>query len=91
MADRTELLESALDSMQEGIALFGMGGEVAFWNQAASAATGYAHVEVIGRTLPRGLELLEPECALQNSQKETRCGVLVKAKHKLGHEMQLIA
>jgi hypothetical protein len=32
MADRTELLESALDGMQDGIALFGMEGEVAFWN-----------------------------------------------------------
>jgi diguanylate cyclase (GGDEF)-like protein/PAS domain S-box-containing protein len=91
MADRTELLESALDSMQEGIALFGMGGEVAFWNQAATATTGYTPVEVIGRTLPHGLEPLEPDCALQNQQAEIRCGVLIKTKHKLGHETQLIA
>jgi diguanylate cyclase (GGDEF)-like protein/PAS domain S-box-containing protein len=91
MADRIELLESALDSMQEGIALFAMGGEVAFWNQAAEASTGYASVEVMGRTLPDGLEPLAPECALQNTQMEPRCGILVMARHKLGHEMQMIA
>jgi diguanylate cyclase (GGDEF)-like protein/PAS domain S-box-containing protein len=91
MADRVELLESALDSMQEGIALFGMGGEVAFWNQAAAATTGYTPVEVVGRSLPHGLAPLGPECALQNQQTETRSGVLVKARHKFGHEMQTIA
>jgi diguanylate cyclase (GGDEF)-like protein/PAS domain S-box-containing protein len=91
MADRTELLESALDSMQDGIALFAMGEEIAFWNQAAEASTGYAAVEVMGRTLPDGLESLAPECARQNTQMEPRCGILVKARHKLGHEMQMIA
>jgi diguanylate cyclase (GGDEF)-like protein/PAS domain S-box-containing protein len=91
MADRTKLLESALDSMQDGIALFGMGGEVAFWNQAAEATTGFTAFEVMGRALPHDLELLEPECALQKPQTETRCGVLVKARHKLGHEMQVMA
>ncbi len=90
MADRTELLESALDSMQDGIALFGMGGEVAFWNQAAEATTGYAAVEVMGRTLPHGLESLAPQCALQKQQTEPCCGVLVNARHKLGHEMQVM-
>jgi diguanylate cyclase (GGDEF)-like protein/PAS domain S-box-containing protein len=91
MADRTELLESALDSMQDGIALFGLGGEVAFWNQAAEATTGYTALEVTGRALPRGLEPLAPECALQKQQTEPRCGVLVNARHKLGHEMQVMA
>ena len=91
MADRAELLESALDSMQDGIALFGMGGEVAFWNQAAEATTGYAAVEVMGRALPHGLEPLEPECALQKQQTEPRAAALIKARHRLGHEMQLMA
>jgi len=91
MAYRPELLESALDGMQEGIALYGMEGEVAFWNQAADAVTGYAAVEVIGRAAPRGLELLSPESALLKNLDETGRGALVKARHKLGHELQLMA
>jgi diguanylate cyclase (GGDEF)-like protein/PAS domain S-box-containing protein len=91
MADRNELLESALDSMQDGIALFGPRCEVVFWNQAAEATTGYAALEVMGRALPNGLELLEPERALQNKQLESRCGVLLNARHKLGHEMRVMA
>ena len=91
MADRTELLESALDSMQDGIAVFGVSGEVVFWSQAAEATTGYTAVEILGSTLPHGLELLEPLCVLQKRQAEPGCGVLVKARHNLGHEMQLMA
>ena len=91
MADRTELLESALDGMHDGIALFGMEGEVAFWNQAAEVATGYAAVEVIGRATPNGLELLSPESALLRQWNNAGRGALVKARHKLGHEVQLVA
>jgi diguanylate cyclase (GGDEF)-like protein/PAS domain S-box-containing protein len=91
MADRTELLESALDSMQEGIALIGMGGEIAFWNQAAEATTGYAAIDVVGRPLPRGLEPLAPECDFRNHRTESARGMLVKARHKLGPEMQMMA
>ena len=91
MADRSELLESALDSMQDGIALFDMEGEVAFWNLAAEATIGYPALEVVGRSIPHGLEPLAPECAMQMQQTEPHSGVLVKAKHKLGHEMQVIA
>jgi diguanylate cyclase (GGDEF)-like protein/PAS domain S-box-containing protein len=90
MADRVELLESALDSLRDGVALFGMGGEVTLWNQAAEATTGYAAVEVIGRALPRGLEPLEPERALQKEWNENVSGVLAKARHKLGHEIQVM-
>jgi len=91
MADRTELLESALDSMQEGVALIGMGGEIAFWNQAAEATTGYAAIEVMGRPLPRGLEPLAPECDFRNHRTESARGMLVRARHKLGPEMQMMA
>ncbi len=91
IANRTELLESTLDSLQEGIALFVIEGEVAFWNQAAEATTGYTAVDVVGRLIPHGLEPLAPEAALQRMSKMTGRGVLVKAQHKLGHEMQMMA
>ena len=42
MMNRAELLDSALDSLPEGIALFDDEGEVVFWNHAAEMITGYA-------------------------------------------------
>jgi len=39
MSDRTELLEAALDSLPEGVALADLEGRVAFWNHAAHAIT----------------------------------------------------
>ena len=54
MRDRTELLESALDSLPAGIALFGMEGEVVFWNRVAEAITGYAGTEMLGQADSRG-------------------------------------
>lgn len=91
MADRTELLESALDSMQDGIALFGLGGQIVFWSQASEATTGYTAIEMIGSTLPHGLQLIEPECLLLKRQTESGCALLVEARHKLGHEVQVMA
>ena len=61
MRDRTEMLESALDSLPDGIVLFGVEGEVVFWNQAAEAITGYAGLEVVGQATPEALEPLVPE------------------------------
>ena len=65
MVDRTELLESALDTVQEGIALFGPDGEIVFWNQAAEETTGYPCIELMGREVPLGLRSLAPENTLQ--------------------------
>ena len=55
MRDRTEILESALDSLPDGIVLFGAEGEVVFWNQAAAAITGFAGLDVVGRPAPEAL------------------------------------
>jgi diguanylate cyclase (GGDEF)-like protein/PAS domain S-box-containing protein len=95
MIDRTELLESALDSLPEGIALFGMEGEIVFWNRAAEAITGYASAEAMAGPVPLALEALAPERTRQRDQQpgaepQTGRGILVRARHKLGHEMQAI-
>jgi diguanylate cyclase (GGDEF)-like protein/PAS domain S-box-containing protein len=90
MSDCAELLESALDGLQDGIALFGMAGEIAFWNQAAEAVTGYAAVEVVGRMAPHGLESLAPGNTQLKYLHEFGSGALIKARHKLGHEMQVM-
>lgn len=96
MGDRTELLESALDAMQEGIVLLGIEGEVAFWNQSAEATTGFATAEVIGRAIPHALEPLSPEFLEQkpwNPAEHTQSerGVPVQVRHKQGHGKQLMA
>src|SRR5208337_3940129 len=59
--DRTELLESALDSLPAGIALFDMEGEMVFWNRVAETITGYAGPELLGHGIPEALEALAPE------------------------------
>jgi diguanylate cyclase (GGDEF)-like protein/PAS domain S-box-containing protein len=86
MADRAELLESALDGMQDGIALIDMKGEVSFWNQAAEEATGYEAAEVVGHTTQ-----LAPASELLQQTNEAGRGTLLTARHKLGHEMQVMA
>ena len=95
MRDRTEILESALDILPDGIVLFGAEGEVVFWNQAAAAITGYAGVDVVGRPAPEALETLMPAgtgCGelAQGMDPQTGRGTLVRSKHKLGHEVQVM-
>ncbi len=65
MADRVELLEAALDSRPDGIALLDEDGAVVFWNRAAEAITGYAGVEVLGGAIPDPLEPLLEDAAQQ--------------------------
>ena len=51
MADRIELLEAALDSLAEGIALAGPERRLVFWNRAAAAITGHTGADVLGLSL----------------------------------------
>ncbi len=96
MTDRTELLEAALDSLPDGIAVFGTEGKVIFWNQAAQGITGYAAMELLAQPIPEGLEplLLErklnEELRADAEQPEGR-RALVHARHKLGHGVPVIA
>jgi len=91
MNDRTELLEAALDSLPDGIAVFGEAGEVVWWNQAAEAITGYAGMNLKQRPVPEELEPL-----LQNGPRVVEIahhvgrGLLMRVRHKLGHEIPLM-
>jgi PAS domain S-box-containing protein/diguanylate cyclase (GGDEF)-like protein len=96
MADRTELLEVALDSIPEGIALLGGEGQVVFWNHAAEAITGYASADLLSRQAPEPLAPLllaserlvniEPDAGGQLGHR-----TLVHASHKLGHDVPVMA
>ena len=96
MADRTELLEVALDILPEGVALLGVEGQVVFWNHAAESISGYASAELLSRQAPEPLEPLllagarlvniEPDAGGQLGHR-----TLVHASHKLGHDVPVMA
>ncbi len=100
MTDRVDLFEAAIDSLPEGLALLhgDSGGpfQVVFWNQAAVAITGHAGVDLIGRAVPDTLEALLGD---DSGHEDTGAGAeihsgrgsLVRVRHKMGHEVPLIA
>jgi diguanylate cyclase (GGDEF)-like protein/PAS domain S-box-containing protein len=96
MADRTELLEAALESFPEGIGLLDREGLVAVWNRAAEAITGYAGMYVVGRHVPEPLEPLLLGCGKlsedqDNAEKQNNSCSALRFKHKLGHQVPVIA
>jgi diguanylate cyclase (GGDEF)-like protein/PAS domain S-box-containing protein len=93
MADRIELLEAALDSLAEGIALAGPERRLVFWNRAAAAITGHTGAEVLGRPVREVLETVIMGGVRQwnsRTDAETRpeCGSLIRMRHRLGHEVR---
>ena len=96
MNDRTELLEAALDSRPDGIALLDGQGQVVFWNRAAEAITGYAVAEVLSRPIPRPMCPLLCDSALQEplplgAVPASAGGALIHLRHKLGHGVPAMA
>ena len=90
MSDRTELLESALDTLPDGLAVFGAAGEVVLWNHAAEAITGYASMELVRQPVPGVVEaLLVERPRLADMQRPG--GAVVRVRHKLGHEVPVMA
>jgi len=87
MTDRTELIESTLDGLAEGVAILGLEDELVFWNRAAASFTGFTGVELLTRAIPRSLgSLLAVESVQPGGERER--GGLVHLRHKLGHELQ---
>jgi diguanylate cyclase (GGDEF)-like protein/PAS domain S-box-containing protein len=96
MADRTELLEAALNTYPEGIGLLDKEGRIAFWNPAAEVITGYASMDLLSRAVPEPLEPLLLACTKpadqQGGERVQSChGALVHFKHKLNHMVGVIA
>ena len=89
MRDRAELLESALNSLPQGIGLLSQEGEIAFWSQAAEAITGYGRAELLRRPLPETLAGLAANA--QPAGTEPGRGSVVQFQHKYGHELPAIA
>jgi len=96
MTDRTELLEAALDSLPDGIALAGLEGQMAFWNLAAESITGHARADLLGRPVGEVLETLivggERQWTRQiDTVEQPGRGTLVHVRHRLGHDVPAIA
>jgi diguanylate cyclase (GGDEF)-like protein/PAS domain S-box-containing protein len=96
MSDRTELLESVLDSLPDGVALVDVEGKLAFWSHAAEAITGYSGADLVGRPLRDALERLVAGGAREwTIQTDTEVhpgrGSLIRAIHRLGHEFPAMA
>lgn len=94
MTYRTELLEAALNSLSEGIALLSEEGNVVFWSQAAEAITGYPVYDLLGRPIPLPLKpLLDRQAQPRDADQEpdSRRGSPVQARHKLGHDVPAMA
>jgi len=90
MADRAEVLEAALDSLPEGIAVLTPGGDVAFWNGAAEAISGCPAVNLVGRPVPDWLDPLLASGAPSEGQSEPGRRILVHIRHRLGHDVPVI-
>jgi diguanylate cyclase (GGDEF)-like protein/PAS domain S-box-containing protein len=93
VTDRTELVEAALESLAEGIALLGADGKLVFWNRAAEAITGYASVDLLSRPAPAALEMLfaGPQASDGEAGAQAGHGALVHLEHKLGHTVPAMA
>ncbi len=96
ITDRTELLEAALDSLPDGIAVFGAEGGVIYWNQAAQGVTGYTAIELLAQPIPEGLkpllaERIQNEDFRADTEKPESRRALVHTRHKLGHLVPVIS
>ena len=95
MADRTELLEAALDTLPDGLLLIGETGHVAFWNRAAESITGHAGVDLLGRQLPGALQALVPAEAPSGELEHLPAhhighGTVAYLQHKCERELPVI-
>ena len=92
MSDRMELLEATLDSLPDGIAVFGEADEVVWWNQAAGDITGYAAMDLKQRPVPEQLlPLLQRGPRVVEITHHAGRGTLLRVMHKLGHEVPVMA
>lgn len=92
MADRTELLESALDTLVEGLALADQSGCIAFWNRAAETITGYPSGQIVGHRVRELLDAFVVGGTRHWIQQTDTVGhgSLVHVRHKVGHKVPVI-
>jgi PAS domain S-box-containing protein/diguanylate cyclase (GGDEF)-like protein len=96
MADRMELLESALDSLGEGAAVADRDGRVAFWNRTCETITGYSRGDILGHGVREILDKLveggsEHWVRQTDAESAMQRGSLVRIRHRMGHGLPVLA
>ena len=96
MADRRELLESALDSVAEGVVLTNDEGCIALWNRPAEAITGYPSGEIVGNRVREMLDRIvvggTPHwLRWTDAESASRRGSLIQLRHKMGRQITVMA
>jgi diguanylate cyclase (GGDEF)-like protein/PAS domain S-box-containing protein len=84
--DHTEILEAALETLDEGIAVLDAELRVLFWNSSAAAITGYQSAELLSRTLPPGSYQVDARHAANETGIAGR-PLLVHLRHRQGHTL----
>jgi diguanylate cyclase (GGDEF)-like protein/PAS domain S-box-containing protein len=84
--DHTEILEAALDTLDEGIAVLDRDSRILFWNRSAAAITGYQSIELLSRPLPSGSYRIDGRRAA-NETGISAPPLLVHLKHRQGHTL----
>jgi PAS domain S-box-containing protein/diguanylate cyclase (GGDEF)-like protein len=100
MAERTdtvtEMLEAALSTLEEGIAVLDGESRVLFWNPTAAAITGYTSAELLSRSLPIGFYQMDAQPgsakqpAKENLPDSVERPVLVSLRHSHGHSLPVM-
>ena len=96
MIDRSELMEAALESFPEGLALLSREGEVDFWNRAAENITGFPSMEMrhahgpLGSWSPSCIERPPEEAEGTARTPKPERGALIHAQHRFGQELPLM-
>lgn len=86
---RAELLDAALNALDECFAVLDGDEHLTAWNPAASAVTGYQRADLLGRRLPE--KFYELDADPKNSSEPTSLHgerqVSIKLSHRLGHTL----
>jgi diguanylate cyclase (GGDEF)-like protein/PAS domain S-box-containing protein len=95
MIHRMELLEAALDSLPDGIAMADSNDCIFFWSAAAEAITGFPRATLIGRPVADALETLivggaRRWSAHAGASPNPGVGILMPLRHRLGHQLPAI-
>lgn len=89
MAERSELIEAAIELYPEGLALVDREDRVVLWNRSAELLTGHACSQLVGRAFPGSLEAL-----LSGRMREGESGIddriLLHLQHLRGHDVPVL-
>jgi PAS domain S-box-containing protein len=94
--DHTNILESVIDTLDEGIAVLDEQLRVLFWNAAATAITGYQPADMLARECPSNLYQFDSQAthissfydsASCDSLNQSERPVQVHLLHQLGHTL----